>query len=70
MAVKVVRPPQEEPVFKTKCKCCKAELEYSPSDERTTSWWEPHAIKMFEDYIYCPVCSSKIIIREYYKDYL
>ena len=70
MAVRVVKPPQEEPTIRTKCDCCKAELEYNPSDERATSWWTSHAMKIFENDIYCPVCSSRVIIRKYFRDYL
>ena len=67
MAVKVVRPPQEEPVLRTTCDCCIAELEYNPSDIRTTSRWATYG-EMVEEYIYCPACSSKVVINGYWKE--
>ena len=70
MAVRVVRPPQEEPTIRTFCDCCKAELEYNPSDKRTTSWWTTQFDEIVKEYIYCPVCSSKVIVNSYWKNYL
>ena len=70
MAVRVVRPPQEESTIRTMCDCCKAELEYNPSDKRTTSWWASDVMKISEDYIYCPACCSKVVINKTWRDHL
>ena len=70
MAVRVVKPPQEEPTIRTMCDSCKAELEYNPSDKRTTSWWTTQFDKIVEEYIYCPACCSKVVVSKIWRNYL
>lgn len=73
MALKIISIPKlKENPKQLVCKCGTIfEWNGNPEDVvKTLSYPESHAIRVYEEYVCCPVCREKVLARWWYKDFL